>query len=376
MISLRGITWDHPRGYGPLLASSDPYAEATGVHVYWESRSLKDFGDAPISDLAAAFDLLVIDHPHVGIAAASRCLLPLEQHIDVGVLATLKADSAGPSFTSYTYAQSQWALPIDAAMQASAYREDLLGGPLPQNWGEVLELGHSMRKQGRYLALPLVPTDAMCSFLTLCASLGSPPGAKNVLVSQDVGLQALDLLRDLHALSHPLCSSWNPIALLETMSCENTVAYCPLTFTYTNYARDAYRPHLVRFHDLPGVQGALLGGAGLAVSATCAYPVEAVAYAQWLCSAEVQRDFYLRHGGQPGNLQAWHTEAGNTLTHGFFRDTLKTLQHAYVRPRSQGFVPFQEAAGLRVHAFLVGGGNSEECLADLEHLYKRYLGDG
>lgn len=376
MISLRGLTWDHPRGYGPLLASSDPYAEANGVRVSWESRSLKDFGDASISDLAKDYDLLVIDHPHVGLAAASGCLLPLEQHLDVAVLATFEAESAGPSFGSYTFAGRQWALPVDASMQASAYREDLLGGPFPKNWFGVLELGESLREQGRYLAVPLVPTDTVCSFLTLCASLSSPPGVGNVLVADEVGHQALTLLRDLHALAHPESATWNPIGLLEHMSRENDVVYCPLTFTYTNYSRDGYRPHLVRFHDLPGVDGALLGGAGIAVSSTCAYPEAAVAYAAWLCSAEVQRDFYLIHGGQPGNLTAWHDEAANKLTHGFFRDTLKTLQHAYVRPRSHGFVPFQEAAGLRIRAFLLDGTSPKDCLAGLERLYQTHLGEG
>ncbi len=69
MIALRGITWDHPRGYQPLAASADPYAAEFGVRVTWDRRSLKDFGDAPIDLLAADYDLLIIDHPHMGLAA-------------------------------------------------------------------------------------------------------------------------------------------------------------------------------------------------------------------------------------------------------------------------------------------------------------------
>ena len=66
MITLRGITWDHPRGYAPLAASVAPYAQAHSVRVEWERRSLKDFGDAPLPELARDYDLLIIDHPHVG----------------------------------------------------------------------------------------------------------------------------------------------------------------------------------------------------------------------------------------------------------------------------------------------------------------------
>jgi multiple sugar transport system substrate-binding protein len=74
-ITLRGITWNHPRGLDPLLAASDVYADlVTGVRVEWTTRSLSGFGEDPLIDLAASYDLLIIDHPFVGDAAASRCL--------------------------------------------------------------------------------------------------------------------------------------------------------------------------------------------------------------------------------------------------------------------------------------------------------------
>src|SRR5262249_29411895 len=122
MITLRGITWDHPRGYQPLAASVKPYMEMFGVAVEWEKRSLKDFGDAPIDKLAEQYDILIIDHPHVGLAAATNCLLPLDSCVAPETLQTLTDESAGPSHASYFYAGHQWALAIDAAMQSTAYR--------------------------------------------------------------------------------------------------------------------------------------------------------------------------------------------------------------------------------------------------------------
>jgi multiple sugar transport system substrate-binding protein len=372
-ISLRGITWDHPRGFQPLAASVEPYAAISGARVTWEKRSLKDFGDAPIDTLAESYDLLIIDHPHVGMAAESGCLLALDDWIDAETLATLAAQSAGPSHASYTWEGHQWALAIDAAMQASATRPDLLDAPLPQSWDEVLALGARLAGTAHRAAMPLVPTDCICSFLTLCASMGDPPGRGGRLVGEDVGRAALRWLAEFARVAHPDSLKWNPIRLLDRMSQTDEVAYCPLSFCYTNYARAGYAPHLVRFADIPGVRGSLLGGAGFAVSARCQQPDAACAYGLWLCSAETQRGFYVENGGQPGNGVAWTDDHANAVTSGFFRDTWRTLQNAYVRPRHQGFVTFQAAAGHAIHGFLRDKGAVDALLNDLMRLYRENL---
>ena len=44
-ITLRGITWNHPRGLDPLLAANDVYRDvAPDVRVEWTTRSLSGFG--------------------------------------------------------------------------------------------------------------------------------------------------------------------------------------------------------------------------------------------------------------------------------------------------------------------------------------------
>lgn len=370
MITLRGITWDHPRGYAPLAASVEPYAQTYGVRVEWESRSLKDFGDAPLPELARDYDVLIIDHPHVGQAAASGVLLPLDECLDRATLETLGAESAGPSHDSYFYAGHQWGLAVDTAMQASAYRPDLLDADLPQTWDDVLALSRQARARGQYVALPLVPTDAICSFISLCANLGSPIGQHDGLVNEGVGMEALELLVQLAALGHPSALSWNPIALLDHMSAEDDVIYCPLTFCYTNYARDGYAAKRVSFTNIPGVRGSILGGAGFAVSSRCAHPAEACAYGAWLAGAEIQRTLYVEAGGQPGNRAAWLDAAANRLTHGFFHNTLDTLLTSYVRPRHDGFVDFQVEAGNIIHAMLRDRTSPRACLDRLMALYR------
>ncbi len=371
MIRLRGITWDHPRGFQPLAASAEPYAQMTGVRVEWEKRSLKDFGDAPIDQLARDYDVLIVDHPHVGLAEATQCLIPLEEHISADTMASLAEQSAGPSHESYFYHGHQWVLAADAAMQAGAYRPDLMDMDFPDNWDAVLKLAHELRAVGRWMAVPLVPTDCICAFLSLCASLGDPPGQRGDLLADDaVGLHALELLKQFVTASHPQSTTWNPIRMLDHMSSDDDVAYCPLTFTYTNYSRDGYAPKPVRFTNMPGVRGALLGGAGYAVSSYCQHIPEAVAYGVWLCGAEVQRTLYVEDGGQPGNGIAWHDNHANEITHDFFRSTWDTLANAYVRPRHNGYHSFQEQAGNRIHGMLVEHGEIQHCLATLKTLYR------
>ncbi len=288
-------------------------------------------------------------------------------------MAQLAAESAGPSHASYTYAGHQWALAVDAAMQAAAYRPDLLDEPLPPTWDAVLDLAGRLGRAGRSIAVPLAPTDCICSFLSLCASLGEGAGSGDNLVSEAVGHAALETLQALAGVAHPASLSWNPIGMLDHMGRADDVVYCPLTFCYTNYSRADYAPHLVRFATIPGVRGSLLGGAGIAVSASCAHPEPASAYAAWLCGAEVQRTFYVQNGGQPGNRVAWLDPDANALTHEFFRDTWETLRQAYVRPRHNGFVVFQEGAGRIIHALLRGEGSVINALARLQALYRATL---
>jgi multiple sugar transport system substrate-binding protein len=369
-VRLHGITWDHPRGYQPLHASAEPYQQQTGVSVTWDKRSLKDFGDAPIDRLAEEYDLLIIDHPHVGLASASGCLLPLDDCLDAATLKTLAEQSAGPSHTSYFYHGRQWGLAIDAAMQASAYRADLLDEPLPDDWDAVISLGERLRSRGLYLVIPLCPTDAICSFLTLCANLGDPPGQMpGEMVSVETGQRALEILNALRDVAHPDSLDWNPIHTFDRMSSGDELAYCPLAFCYTNYARAGYKPHIVRFHNIPGVKGTILGGTGFAVSSRCRHPEAACAYGAWLCGAEVQRGLYLEEGGQPGNVIAWQDAAANRLTNNFFGATLATLEAAYVRPRHNGFVTFQERAGELINRHLRERSPVADCLASLRDLY-------
>ncbi len=368
-MTLRGITWDHPRGYAPLAASVERYVSLRGVRIEWDKRSLKDFGDAPLDTLAKTYDLLIIDHPHVGFASQTRCLLPLDECLPAAVIQTLARQGAGPSHASYFYEGHQWALAIDAAMQTSVLRPDLLTGGLPESWDGVIRLGERLRSRGMSLGVPLCPTDAMASFLTVCAS--SAPVGGLPFADLAVSRAALRVLSRFASLSPAECLVWNPIALLEHMSTADDIAYCPLAFCYSTYSHSTPGRHRLRFRDIPGARGALLGGTGIAVSSRCTHPAEACDYAAWICGEESQSSFYFEAGGQPANTSVWDDPAADALTDGFFSGTRRTLEASYMRPRHPGFIVFQEKAGMIITSFLRGQTDESTCVSGIQRLYEK-----
>ena len=371
MIKLKGITWDHARGYDPLIASSELYFKEKGIQVEWQKRSLTNFGDQSLEVLSKQFDLIIMDHPHVGVAEASQCLMPLNDLVPANILNELKISSAGPSFESYHYHEKQWALPIDAAMQCASYRADLMvNDSLPNTWEEVFALAKTLASKKLYIGMALCPTDCLCSFLSLTAQFGSPIQENNeLLVEPSVGIKALSMLRTMRDIFHPKALDWNPIALYDYMAEQNDIAYSPLAFCYTNYSRAGFRKNILKYHTAPEINNAVLGGAGIAITSSCSNVQEAANYAAWICSDVVQSTIYVNAQGQPGNKMAWENKQANVITNNFFSNTMPSLTNAYLRPRYQGWPKFQTFIGETIHAYLLHDTAPELVLEKLQAAY-------
>jgi multiple sugar transport system substrate-binding protein len=369
---LKGITWDHPRGYDPLMASSALYERLFDVKVTWEKRSLTSFGDQSLTGMAERFDLLIMDHPHAGVAFETNCLFPIDELLPVEELNGLKEQTAGPAFSSYNYKGKQWAIPVDAAMQCSASRPDLLGDTeVPKDWAEVFELTGLLKKESLQVGMALCPTDSLCTFLTLTAQLGSPVKEGNeMLVRRETGLQSLELMRKMRDNFHENSLSWNPIQLYDYMSTHEDIAYAPLAFCYSNYSRKDFTKNKLSYNNAPGITNALLGGAGIAVSAKCKYLNQAAQYAAWICSAEIQGSVYVIGQGQPANVAAWKSAFANELTNNFFFSTFETLTNAFVRPRYSGWPEFQKYLGEVLHAYLKDDADPVKVLDHLQEVYR------
>lgn len=379
MIELKGSTWDHSRGYDPLPATAAAFSKQyPDVRIVWERRTLQDFGEMSVVELASHYDLIVLDHPWLGATHAADSLLPLDSVVDATYLAAQARYSVGQSYESYVYGGHVWALAVDAAAQTAAYRPDLLlriDADLPQTWDDVLALARSLSLQETRVSLPLMHVDTLPCFVSICANAGETPFREaSHVVSRAVGRHALELLRELLALGDPAALHWNPPQLLDRMSTTDEIAYVPLLFCYSNYARPGYRPQLVRFANIPQDShgrpyGAILGGAGMAVSRTTRYPEIAAQYAAFCASPEVQRTLYFENGGQPGHRSAWTDEEVNTVCNNFFTDVLPTLDQSTLRPRYNGWIGVQDASCAILHRFLSDNRDINQTLHELDQVY-------
>jgi multiple sugar transport system substrate-binding protein len=369
--TLRGMTWDHPRGVDGLRASDELVAVRHGATVEWEARSLLAFGDQLVGEFAAEFDVMVIDHPHVPDAVDSEAIIPLDQILDAPTLATLQRESVGDSHDSYFYRGRQWALAVDAAAQVSAFRPDLADGA-PVYWQDVFALAH----RGKVL-WPYKPVDAFSTFATLLAQHGSPLAEPGQFLDRDAAAAALDTMLELAACVPSWCKDANPIDVAEELATGSDFSHAVALYGYTNYSRRGFRTHLLSYDDIPSYDGraggATLGGAGIAVSSATRHPELAAAVAVTLAGATAQAGSYTVGGGQPGNLRAWKSEALNDLTQNFFGRTLRTLERAWVRPRVLGWPEMQLAMSHIVHACLVDRRVTPATLDSLEVLADLHL---
>lgn len=366
MIELRGIAWNHTRGYLPMVATAQRFSELNpGIGISWEKRSLQQFADWRIEQLADRFDLLVIDHPFVGTAAACRCLLPLDDDLTA-------ANAVGRSHESYFFAGHRWALAIDAAAPVSGWRPDLLAAvraQVPRTWPELVELA----RRGLVI-IPGAPIDVLMNFYMLCLAIGEEPFARpGSVVSRDTGVRALGMLRELAGLVPSECASLNPIAVWEQLSSGDSAAFCPFAYGYSNYARPGYAKHIVEFGGLIGIEGrrcrSTLGGAGLAISSRCEQPAAALDYCRFVASAACQAGLYFESGGQPAHRQAWLDAEVNRRSNQFFQNTLTTLDEAWLRPRWHGYLDFQDAAGPIVHQCIWRGGDAGAAIDRLRSMF-------
>ncbi len=375
-IHLKGMSWDHPRGHDPMVATAKRFGELhPDIDIQFSTRSLKDFGDFPIEKLTDTYDIIVIDHPFCGVAVETGCILPLEGLVGADFLAEQAANSVGPSHRSYDFAGHHWALATDAAGHVSAHRPDLLaalGVAAPTTWDEVMALARKQAGTGyAQVAVPTVPVDAIMAFCSIATTHGEEPFLDGEhVVSRQMGRFVLEFLRELVGAGHPLCTKRNPPQTLDIMSDTDEIAYVPLLFGYSNYGRPGFRKNVVRFAPVPGGAGGIIGGAGVAISANCKHVEAAAAYAKFVADPDTQRGLYFQSGGQPGHRKAWLDPAVNAACSNFFFDTLPGLDAGYLRPRYLGYMHVQETSGQIINRFLAEGGEIDAVLDQLDDLYR------
>lgn len=364
----KGLTWDHPRGYNALAAAAEAQKVNGSVVIDWHKQPLEGFESHPIRELAAVHDLLVLDHPHLGEAAAYDCLLPLDQVFTKDDLEQWKTQSIGPAMESYIWQDHVYALPLDVATQVSVRRPDLCSDR-PDCWQDVVTLA----KTGK-VGLSLGGPHALLSFYSLCLSLGAEP-CKDSLIDRTIGLEALSILQSLYTHLDTSLIMLNPIQLLEVMSGDDRIAYIPLIYGYVTYATPGQRNHQLAFGEAPhagnGRRGSVLGGTGIALTRNCVPDEKLLQHLRWLMLEQTQSTFIAEHDGQPSAHAAWTDPQVNIAAGRFYLDTLETASTAWVRPRFDGYIAFQNAASAILRQSLAAESDHATALDHIESLWSR-----
>ncbi|QIW23819.1 carbohydrate ABC transporter substrate-binding protein [Sulfolobus sp. S-194] len=369
MIKLYGISWDDPRGYDSIVYISERYSEKyKDIHIQWDKRSLYDFTVYPPDKLAKYYDLVVVDYPSVGDIAESNNYIPIDEILSKKDLEFIQRISVGKTYESYLYNGHLWALPIDAATQVSAYREDIFKEfnlKIPKTWKQVIKLKCKV-------GMPLSPIHAHSSFITMCVNYFLDPffirldqyNLKKIYT-------ILDIMKNISDKCGDLCLKSDPIKLLDYMAEENEICYIPLTYGYYNYSRDKYRKNVINYINIPSFTeipyGSTLGGAGLAVSIKNKYIEETIEFIKWFYDFNTQK-MYWKHYGQPADIRIWIDEEANKITRNSYINTIYTISLSYVRPNFPGFIKFHEESGKVLVNFLTGKISKDETIKDLLNL--------
>jgi multiple sugar transport system substrate-binding protein len=375
-VRLAGIAWDHSRGLPPLVATSQRYEEThPGVRIRWEKRSLDEFGHTPIDQLAANFDLLVIDHPWAGFAFEKNLVRDLKPLLASAELKDFAQNSIGATFESYCYSGRLLALPIDAATPSPSWRSDLLirdGLRVPESWSEAVALARR-----KLAVIPAFNADLFLHFLMLLKALGAEPCSNHEIIApRQLMREALELLRELTEPMPPEIFKLNPIQVAERMTDSDDFAWNAFAYTYNNYARPGFARRALCFGSLLSLDGkssrvrSVLGGTGIAISIHCQHVQPALDYARFVADGITQKGIYLHAGGQPSHRDAWNDPGADNLCGGFFGATRATQQEAFVRPRYSGYVPLQTNGGNVLQEALRDRRDAEAVLENLDAVYR------
>lgn len=382
MITLKGLTWDHPRAIDGLVAATREVERTLGtVRVTWDTHSLDDFSANPIGETIGDYDFVIYDHPFIGDVSRDRVMLDLSRHLDPGFIAELEADAVGYGVDIYRNEAGLWALPIDAACQVAAFRPDLCARaglnteslrdlPLP-------EIIARLRAAGLKLAISFAGVGALMSFFTICYKLGASPFAEGRMVPPEAGHAAIATMHAIIDASPHEVLDWISITALEEMARRDDLAFCPYIFGFSPYAMQPYgyedgrRPLVFNASPAPKgrrTPGGIIGGAGIGISARTKHPEAAATFLMAL-NSRAAHVVMAANRSQPGRRSTWLDPKINHLSLGFYRNTLEDIDQGYIRPRVPDFVARQTAAGACLEHHLRRKTVADAVLADLEEIF-------
>ena len=203
-MTLRGLTWDHPRAYQPLQAFA---AHRPDLAVSWDRQSLADFEAKPIAELAQSYDLMIIDHPGLGAAIAAQAIQPLDRLVRRPARRVAGQRGRADLGQLHRSAGHQWAVPIDARHPGVGVPAGPAGRrTLPcRDWAEVPGLARRHRT-----ALCLGGPHSFLTLLAMCASARPRRARRPADSAPGDAAAALDILRAVWAEADQEISAGRP----------------------------------------------------------------------------------------------------------------------------------------------------------------------
>ncbi|TDO52492.1 multiple sugar transport system substrate-binding protein [Kribbella sp. VKM Ac-2527] len=367
-VELRGLTWDHPRGYRPLEAF-EAAGGAPGVRVQWDRQPLSGFESEPLAALTERYDLLVVDHPGLGAAIEAGAVLPVEDVFAARDLEVWRSRSVGQTWQSYHLHGMTWALPLDAATQVCLFRPDLLTGPVPTTWSDILRMSGVL--------LCVAGPHAGLSLLGLAGDR-----SRTGLLDRNRSIEAIRLLRAIWRRSDHEAAELDPIAIHELLAISNELVCCPLVYSYAYYGTASGDRKPLAWSAAPRLRvdddlaASTLGGTGLAVTRRAYDRVLAVTkYARGLLDVGTQLDVVSPVGGQSATAAVWSSGLVDEAWNGHYSATLSTLESAYIRPRFDGWIAFQDELSERVRELLGSDGDPAVAVDRIEADYRARVRD-
>ena len=170
------------------------------------------------------------------------------------------------------------------------------------------------------------------------------------------------------------CFIMDPIKTAEILSSTDDFYYSPYTYGFSNYSRENFRENILTYGNVmdlsnKGPNGTHLGGTGIAISNKSHHKDLALEYSYWIAGADCQKSIFYKSGGQPGNSIAWENQQINDECNGFFANTRLTLNQAWIRPRHNGYMKFQDESGEIINEYLQSNTNENIIIDKLKIMY-------
>lgn len=369
-MSVRILNWSNRRALAPMAEAIRTFmVQFPDADVVQVERPLSDFEHQGIEGVAAAYDIVIFDHPFCGRIAASRCFEPLETHLP-DLLGDDKGDLyIGPSLDTYRFAGHLWGAPIDGATQNAAYRPDLLeklGARVPVSHADVLALGRLAREAGLWLGTSIQTPHAFMSILSYMANMGQPVKADDdalLEIPETSFARAYEAVRDVMRLCPPDAMGWNSIDLHEQMIARDDIVYTPAVYGYATYGEDDMRRRL-GFAPFAGLQapfhhGSTIGGTALGLSASSGKEV-AMAFIRHALELGIRHRRIGHHHGQAAARAEWDDAEIDSIFNGFQSGTCTSMETAWTRPRYPAYPEFQRKAGEAMADCLSSGADAAQ----------------